>query len=130
MMKTIEQVREVCPHLHISEGAEEVLVDFFEKIEESKHPQIEEILDVLEEKLKYLDQYGGVVSDDDPRRRYKVSLYRDPLAVYCFNVRWQRLDQVTGKYQSALSGGLQCNAVQHAFPSVQIGDPQWWSIHT
>jgi hypothetical protein len=116
-------------HLVISDSAKKVLDTVYSELL-VKHPAAEEVKEALDAKLEYLNEYGGTVSDTDGRRRFKVTLYNDPGFPYCFSVRWERLETETEEYVPCFSGGLQCNAVRQAFGSVQVGEPQWWSIHT
>ncbi len=81
------------------------VTSFLEELNDQSQPVARQAREELAKQLGYLDDYGGPVSDDDPRRRFKVVLGRDwsPLS---FTIIWYRLDFQTGEYVYAFQGGL------------------------
>ena len=90
------------------------------------HPKADEVFTSLERELAYLNNYGGL--NEAGRRHYQVTLGWD-IAKLSFSIIWARRDK-DGFYQPALWGGLQCNAVNQSFGSVQVGELQWWSVNS
>lgn len=120
------------PNLTFTETGRERLIEIYERLlclSADDHPAIENIRKVFFERLQYLNDYGGPVSDEDPRPRFKVTLAADGSQL-SFSLCWAQLQPETDEYEPCIRGGLQCNAVEHAFGSVQVGEPSWWSIHT
>jgi|TARA_Y100000310_G_scaffold40434_1_gene37974 hypothetical protein len=86
------------------------------------------IIEELYERLEYLNGYGGAVSDDDARRRFKVWLFHD-LADMSFGISWQKLNKETNTYSAYMGGGL----IWHGGPNDPLTVPlvkQYWGIHT
>jgi hypothetical protein len=95
-------------HLQFTAQGEERLAEvraFLDSLDEHEHPLAEAARREFEEKLSYLDTFGGDVSDEDARRRFRVVLGRD-FAPLSFTIAWYRLDPATGEHVYAFNGGL------------------------
>ena len=99
-----------------------------ERLEEIEGALSTKEVELLHEKLAYLDTYGGPVGDDDPRRRYRVQLHTD-WAPHSFSLVWERLDQTTNKYSYGWNGGLIYHGGSNDPLCVTL-TPQTWGIHT
>lgn len=126
-----DAVRSSYLHLVFTEsGAErlEDVLDLLDDLEAHENPLAARAREEFERRLNYLDEYGGPVSPEDPRRRYKVSLGGD-WAPFCFTVTWHRIELRTGDYIYAMNGGL----IWHGgpFDSMVVSlTPMLWGIHT
>jgi hypothetical protein len=110
------------PNLRFSESGLERL----KEVEETNLPAGQ--LVVFYEKLAYLDGYGGPVSDEDPRRRFRVHLHSD-WAPLSFSLVWERLSRSTGEYVYGWNGGFIYHAGSNDPLCVSL-TPQIWGIHT
>lgn len=86
---------------------------------EHMHAQLAGILEELQQKLKYLSDYGG--------ENWEVSLRSDG-APMSFTLDWML--KVGNDWRAQFNGCLQCDAVAQPFGSVVLGEPSYWSIHT
>ena len=123
-LESFEDVKRRYPDLKITDGGETTFRRIFEVLPD--HPKADEVLQSLDEQLKYLHEYG--CTNELGKRRFIIEL-RGDLAPLSFLVTWYLRDQ-EGYYQPKFYGGMQCNAVRQKFGSVVVGEPRWWSIHT
>ena len=129
MTGTCKLTRKRFPNLEFPDDRMAAVYDLLLELDHQGHPNASEIQKEFFARLEYLNDYGGAVSEDDDRRRFKVTLKPD-MNPYSFGIVWEQLNAQTGEYSQSMFGCLQCNVVQAPWQSVQIGDPQWWSIHT
>ena len=78
--------------------------------------------------LDYLNEYGGPVSEEDQRRRFRITIAKD-FAYLSFSLWWDRLDTKTGEYVGGFNGGLIYHGGNNDPLCVSI-IPQIWGIHT
>ena len=95
-------------HLKLTDAGQERMAEvesFIADLAKQQHPIAEMAREEFERRLAYLDDYGGPVSDDDHRRRFRVVLGRDwsPMS---FSITWYRLVPATNEYVHAFNGGL------------------------
>ena len=86
------------------------------------------IIEELYERLEYLNGYGGSVSDDDARRRFKVWLFHD-WADLSFGIVWESLNKETNTYRHSMQGGLIWHGGSNDPLTVSL-TKQYWGIHT
>jgi len=118
-------------HLRFTDGGRERLHEvlaFLDELDRSEHPIARQARSEFEERLRYLDEFGGAVSDDDPRRRFSVTLGRD-WAPMSFAVSWARLDRQTGEYLHSFAGGLIWHGGGNDPLCVSL-TPTLWGVHT
>lgn len=119
------------PHLQFTDSGKDrfaEVVSFLHALETEKHPLGTEIRAEFISRLDYLDSFGGQVSDEDDRHRYRITLGRD-WAQHSFSIIWEQLDTKTGTYDYAFQGGL----IWHGGPGDPLCvtlTPQWFGIHT
>ncbi len=90
-----------------------------------EHPQV---LAELLDRMKYLNDFGGSVSDIDARRKFRVQLGWD-FAPLSFSLCWQRLDSSSDEYVYAFNGGLIWHGGSNDPLCISL-TPQLWGIHT
>ena len=127
-----EEVLLDCPNLMFTEQGIARLDDvmtFLQKLDEADHPLAKRAREQFLDRLRYLNEYGGPVSADDPLRRYRVTLGWD-WAALSFSVTWSSLNRMTGEYAGMLQGGL----IWHGGPNdpfvVNLDPNALWGIHT
>jgi len=127
-----EEVLRDCPNLVFTEPGISRLDDvmtFLQKLDEADHPLAKRAHDQFLDRLRYLNGYGGTVSDSDLRRRYRVALGWDGSPL-CFSVTWSSLNLKTGDYVAVLWGGL----IWHGGPNdpfvVNLDEGALWGVHT
>ena len=117
------------PEIVFDDTAMQHLEDISEFIKKVSDIEVRcKIIEELYERLEYLNGYGGAVSDDDARRRFKVWLFHD-LADMSFGISWQKLNKETNTYSAAMGGGL----IWYGGPNDPLTVPlvkQYWGIHT
>lgn len=91
-------------HRGRAERVAEVLA-FLDELERRQHPLAERARSEFTERMSYLDSFGGAVSEDDARRRFRVTLGRD-WAPLSFSLTWRRLVAAPDEYVYAFNGGL------------------------
>jgi len=82
-------------------------------------------LELLYEKFKYLNEYGGDYDNGQPC--YRVTLSAD-FAMYSFALYWERLNS-EGEATSGFPGGLIFHGGSNDPLCVSL-TPQLWGIHT
>lgn len=118
-------------HLKFTEGGAERLAEvraFLDRLDEQGHPEAIAVQTDFERQLGYLDEFGGAVSNEDPRRRFEVTLGRD-WAPLSFAVTWARLDTRTGEYVYAFNGGLIWHGGANDPLCVNLS-ASLWGVHT
>ncbi len=78
---------------------------FLDDLEQQEHPLAAMARAEFTERMNYLNDFGGAVSDVDDRRRFRVTLLAD-WAPLSFGITWYRLNRETGEYLFAFRGGL------------------------
>lgn len=101
---------------------------FLDDLGHQGHELAAEVRSEFEKRLGYLDDFGGPVGDEDPRRRFLVTLGRD-FAPLSFTVTWEQLDLRTGEYRFAFNGGLIWHGGGNDPLTVAL-TPCFWGIHT
>ena len=86
------------------------------------------IIEELYGRLERLSGYGGTVSDEDNRKRYKVQLFHD-WADLSFSIVWKYLDKETNTYSHSMQGGLIWHGGSNDPLAVSLTN-QYWGIHT
>jgi len=119
------------PRLKFTDAAlrrlDELMV-FLDQLWEDRHPHAEDVEVALHAALERLDRYGGPISDEDPRRRFRITLGQD-FAPLSFSLLWERLDLQTGTYTLCMQGGLIWHGGSND-PLAITCTPSWFSIHT
>ena len=96
------------PNLEFTEAGAERLAEvlaFLDELERQEHPVAEQARSEFNERMSYLDGFGGPVSEEDARRRFRVTLGRD-WAPLSFSLTWRRLVAASDEYVYAFNGGL------------------------
>jgi hypothetical protein len=119
------------PNLIFSEhGAKRLreVASMLDSLDRAEHGHAADIRACFIDRMDYLAEYGGPVSADDPRRRFRITLGhdRDP---YSFGVFWDMLSLTTGEYRGWCTGGLIWHGGPGEASSVTLV-AQWWGIHT
>lgn len=83
----------------------------------------------LTERLLYLDGFGGTVSQENPRRRFEVTLGWD-IYPLCFAITWSAWNAKTEQYCASMRGGLVWQGGPGDSGSVCLDRELLWSIHT
>lgn len=118
-------------HLQLTEGGKQRMQeveDFLHDLANQAHPLADKARAEFEKRIAYLENYGGAVSEGDPRRRFRVVLGRDwsPMS---FTISWYRLDMKTGEYVASFRGGLIWHGGANDPLCVTL-TPCLWGVHT
>ena len=105
------------------------VLKFLRELEAEKHEFAAEIVQCFIERLDYLNGYGGSLSDEDPRPRFRVELGHD-WAPLSFSLSWLRYDpKAPDSYAYAWCGGLTWHGGGNDPLTISL-TPQWFGIHT
>jgi len=102
--------------------------EFLDGLTETRPEIAADVREEFHQQMDYLNDYGGRVSDIDPRRRFIVTLGRDWSSL-SFSIVWKQLVRKTGTYRYAFNGGL----IWHGGTSDPLAITQvarWWGVHT
>jgi len=113
----------------ITDAGQERLAEvraFLDRLKASDSEQAAAIRNEFDQRLAYLDDFGG--STEDGMRLFRVTLGRD-WAPLSFSVLWERWSEKSRSYEYAFNGGLIWHGGTNDPLTVTL-TPQWWGIHT
>ena len=113
----------------ITDAAKERLAEvraFLDKLDASGSEHAAAIRKEFDQRLGYLDAFGG--TREDGRRLFRVTLGRD-WAPYSFSILWEQWSEKSQSYEYAFNGGLIWHGGSNDPLTVTL-TPQWWGILT
>jgi len=104
------------------------IVRFLQGLYDQGQPRAAEVEAEFRDRMQYLDEFGGQVSEQDPRRRFRVTLGRD-WAPMSFTITWAQWTPSIEDYAFSMSGALIWHGGSNDPLCVSL-TPQLWGIHS
>lgn len=130
-LAAVRSRQENWPNLCFTKAGEQRLFEvfgFLRGLRQAGHELAEEIRAEFYDRMAFLNDFGGTVSDQDDRRRFQITLGRD-FAAMSLTITWEALDAKVDDYRFSFRGGLIWHGGSNDPLSVSV-TPQWWGIHT